>query len=218
MSPRLRFFHGLSQPVWFTVLHPIQGPDGTPYLLVRRRHDRGKPWRAPYVPVPAGITMRGWVASPDSPGFPVIWDAPQASGRLVTDFLTHAYPAAIVHRLVRQPGVATFIQLHTMTAAQRSLCYSPLLRERLQALFYQSMPPAVRIPEVFRLTADALPLASQAAHLLGLAPHHVTEISDHVLQITRATIRHPAWVPLVAQCLGVHLWTPASSRKTRPQG
>ena len=58
------------------------------------------------MPVPAGIEMRGWIATTYSSGFRVVWDAPQASGRLGTGFLTQAYPAAVDHRLVRQPSVA----------------------------------------------------------------------------------------------------------------
>lgn len=93
---------------------------------------------APYLPVAAGTEIRGWLALTDSSALQVVWDAPQAAGRLVTSFLAHAYPAAIVQRMVRKPGVATFIQLHTPTAAMRSLCYSPPLREHLQKLFYPS--------------------------------------------------------------------------------
>ena len=215
MGPRhrLRFSHGLSQPVWLTVLKTVRMLDGTQSLQVRRPQNHGKPWLAPYLSVPAGIEMRGWLQQTDS-DIQVVWDAPQASGRLVTSFLAHAYPAAIVHRMVRKPGVATFIQLHATTAAQRHLGYSLSLRKRLQTLFYQSVPSAVAIPEVFRLTTDALPLASQAAYLLEIAPHSIDEIADHVLQIRRPGLRHPSWISLVEQCLTVQVWTPDTLPKT----
>jgi len=212
---RLRILHGLSRPLWFTVLKTVQMPDGTLRLQVRCRQCHGEQWLAPYLPVAAGTEIRGWLEPTDSSALQVVWDAPQASGRLVTGFLAHAYPAAIVHGMVRQPGVATFIQLHTPTAAMRSLCYSPPLREHLQTLFYRSVRSPATVPEVFRLAADALPLASQAAHLLGIAPHRIDEISDHVLQITRPELPHPSWIPLVEQCLTVQIWTPDSLSKTR---
>ena len=42
LSPRLHFSHGLSQPIWLTVLHSVHRSDGTPCLSARRRqnHDR----------------------------------------------------------------------------------------------------------------------------------------------------------------------------------
>lgn len=101
--PRLTFSHGLSQPLWLTVMDTIPMPDGSQRLQVRCREVSGQQWLAPYLPVSAGTAVRGWLEPSDSSAFQVVWDAPPASERLITVFLAHAYPTIAVRRIVRDP-------------------------------------------------------------------------------------------------------------------
>jgi hypothetical protein len=200
------FAHYIRQslPHWFTVVNRVIVFQRQ-FLLVKMNAITQKYWLMPYLSMPIGAQIRGWLAWREqtlvttSRSIRVRLYSPVGTPRLITEALGRAYPTFHVERIFRDPGLATFVQVTASNALGRHQCYLPSAQQSLRRLFYSD---AIPTPEVFRLVLADQPLAKKVAALLGVPRTEVRyDFNSRTCHAEVSSRRVRALAPLVAQFL-----------------
>lgn len=192
-------------PQWITVIKSVRINDRQRWL-VRLDSLPNRTWLAPTFALKPGTRIRGWITYADRrsslvtsfSAVRIVWHDPSTPVRLIYEFFTHNYPSLHIRQVLRVPGLVTLIQVTAENPEARQLLYSPDIRQRLQRLFYQCRGA---VPEAFRLALADLPLDRQAAHLMGIDPHHIRVLSPNRFVVTVRTPRAQALYATVARFL-----------------
>lgn len=195
---------------WLTVVKRVTFRD-RPFLLVRLNANRHLFFLVPFLALPIGTQVRGWLelrhkttsASELSVltarDIRVVLTSSVGMLRLVTEAFRRAYPRLRVTGVFRVPGQATFVHVEASTANGRRRCYSPATKQYIQQLFYRhAVPPT----EAFHLILATEPYPKQIAHLLGVRPDHVRAVDSGVYVVKASGHRVRMLAPLAAQFLG----------------
>lgn len=179
----------LQVPHWFCTL-PQQ----------RVRHlASGKLLLAASPPARPGTVVRGFLELMPQSRLATVrvrWNAPAATRRLVARHLERHTPALTLHRVARQPGVATLVLVDGPRRDRDRLLFSP--GHALWHPFYQQ-PPAER----FVVLHVDDPPEVQLAHALGCPRDRVWALAPGVWTVATRKAPDPALITVASRALGV---------------